>query len=169
MQNDFVNGLRGAGVARVELVEGQHNMTVKERLGEKGIWWDAKEHPRYGDISAYRDEQSDYIYALGGPPTSVKDFASANYVYQVRVHKDDAFDLSKYEYWHGRKIGWMQEPLRSFTPESAVMWNVGQGQIVWSPFYKCYFFVHTGECRPPAVQRALSFSPTHPARHLSFD
>jgi hypothetical protein len=131
----------GTGVAKVDVVNG--TPTVTERMGDNGWWWDTVNHPRYGDAVAYRDENSDYIYAIGGAPSSQSGWIDASYVYQARVLAANAFNLSSYEYWHGRATGWSTDVLTDFTSETAVMWNVGQGQIVYSQYYKCYIFVHT--------------------------
>lgn len=137
-QNDA--GLVGAGVAKVELQNG--NPAVTQRYGDRGFWWDVAKVPRYGDVAAYKDDNSDYIYAWGGPPTTVTDENSSQYVYQVRVHAEGAFDLSQYEYWGGRHAGWSSTPPSTYDETTAVMWGVGQGTAYWSPFYKAYFYVH---------------------------
>jgi hypothetical protein len=143
----------GAGVAKVQLIDETLNVTVTERYGEKGIWWPANTNPRYGDIAAYRDDRSDYIYLLGGAPNSAKDYQDQGYVYQARVPFRDAFNLSKYEYWYGRQAGWSSTLLKQFDAETAVMWNVGQGQIVWSDYLQGYVFVHTS--------KSIQATPTH--------
>ncbi|KAL4799484.1 hypothetical protein BDV19DRAFT_385253 [Aspergillus venezuelensis] len=98
---------------------------VTQRFGETGYWWDSNTTPRYGDIAAYRDEKSD------------------QYVYQVRVKAGDAFDPAKYDYWWGRAQRWkIGKPLTEFTSDTAVMWSVGQGQVVNSEYYQVYMFVH---------------------------
>lgn len=119
--------------------------SVTQRFGDNGYWWPGASNPGYGNVAAYRDVNSDYIYALGWSPTSISTNVDEEYVYMVRVHAADAFDLSKYEYWHGRATGWSSQQLTTFNAETAVMWGVGQGQIVYSNFYNCYFFVHLGE------------------------
>ncbi|GJN78474.1 hypothetical protein PLIIFM63780_001968 [Purpureocillium lilacinum] len=127
-----------AGIAKVRLENGT---PVAERLG-KG-WWDTSENAKYGDIAAYRDVNSDYIYALGHPPKQFDGkFIESQYVYQARVKANQAFDLNEYEYWWGRQQGWKRDRLTSFTPETAVMWGVGQGQIVYSNYFKTYLYVH---------------------------
>ena len=83
---------------------------------------------------------------LGNPPNSEGGFPAGSYIYQARVHAADAFDLSKYEYWWGRQQGWKSDVLSEFTPETAVMWGAGQGQIVYSEYFSCYIYVHLGEC-----------------------
>jgi hypothetical protein len=138
--------LIGAGVAKIELVDGIP--TVTERYGDSGWWWDATTNPTYGDKAAFRDPNSDYIYAWGGPPASATDFVSSQYVYQIRVNATDAFDKSSYEYWWGRDQGWSTDPLNTFDNTTAVMWNVGQGQVVWSEHFGTYIFVGLGECTP---------------------
>lgn len=139
--NNNEAGLGGAGIARVEMQNGAP--VVTKRMGENGFWWDTSKNPRYGDVAAFKDPKSDYIYAWGGAPTSVSDSIANQYVYQTRVHASDAFDLNKYEYWWGRERGWkVGEPLTEFTSETAVMWGVGQGQTVYSPYYKTYMYVH---------------------------
>ncbi|KAF2233840.1 hypothetical protein EV356DRAFT_515990 [Viridothelium virens] len=139
--NENVAGIKGAGVAKVKVVNGVP--TVIQRFGDSGYWWNASTTPRYGDVAAYRDEKSDYIYALGGAPNSAVGYAMSDYVYQARVKAKDAFNLSQYEYWQGRAAGWSSELPTHFDSTTAVMWNSGQGTIMWSPHYNCYFFVHT--------------------------
>ncbi|KAI1073788.1 hypothetical protein F5B20DRAFT_586892 [Whalleya microplaca] len=136
------DGLRGAGIAKVELVNGEP--TVTKRFGSNGYWWPADKCARYGDTAAFRDPHSEYIYIWGGPPTYITDWLNSSYVYQARVKAADAYDLSKYEYWWGRSQGWKSTLLTEFTPETAVMWGTGQGQLVWNDFFKCYIFVHLG-------------------------
>lgn len=115
---------------------------MTERLGDSGYWWPVSENPRYGDVAAYRDVNSDYIYAWGGAPGSASD-EDGQLVYQIRVNAADAFNLDSYEYWWGREQGWkVGEPLTEFTTETAVMNGVGQGQVVYSPFYETYMYVH---------------------------
>ncbi|GJC79915.1 hypothetical protein ColLi_02753 [Colletotrichum liriopes] len=142
--NQNAAGLIGAGVAKVDVING--TPTVTKRYGEKGYWWPADGNPRYGDIAAFRDPRSEYIYAWGGPPTTVarSDWLQSGYVYMVRVKAREAFDLSKYEYWWGRQRGWRMERLTTFTAETAAVWGTGQGQVVWNEFYRCYIFVHLG-------------------------
>lgn len=118
---------------------------MTKRFGNEGIFWPVTNSPRYGDQAAYRDVNSDYIYAWGGAPSSVSTWPDNQYVYQVRVHASKVFDLTGYEYWHGRAKGWSTIPLTEFTSNTAVMWNPGQGQVVYSNFYKCYIYVHMGE------------------------
>ncbi|KAK3941410.1 hypothetical protein QBC46DRAFT_458297 [Diplogelasinospora grovesii] len=134
-------GLIGAGVAKVVVKSG--TPTVTQRYdGTKGHWWDAKTTARYGDVAAYRDERSEYIYLLGHPPSTITGWLAASYVYMARVRATDAFDLTKYQYWWGRQQGWKTKVLNVFTPETAVMWGTGQGQISWNAYYGCYVFVH---------------------------
>lgn len=133
------------------------------------MWWLADNNARYGDIAAYRDERSDWIYILGGPPTTADNYLTQNYVYQARVNFREAFDLSKYEYWHGREAGWSSTRLTDFNSETAVMWNVGQGQIVWSEYLQCYIFVHTGkQATHKPLRTILNFSPQNRAATESF-
>ncbi|KAI1374360.1 hypothetical protein F4677DRAFT_461417 [Hypoxylon crocopeplum] len=112
------NDLKGAGVAKVELVN--DTPTVTQRFGDTGYWWPSDTTPRYGDVAAFRDPHSGYIYAWGGAPTSVADPTGSQYVYLVR----------------------QGQSLTMFGPATAVMWFVGQGQVVWSEFFECYVFVH---------------------------
>ncbi|TQN69149.1 hypothetical protein CSHISOI_06348 [Colletotrichum shisoi] len=142
--NQNAAGLVGAGIARVHVIDG--TPTVTRRHGERGHWWPADSNPRYGDIAAFRDPRSDYIYAWGGPPTTVasSDWVQSSYVYMVRVKAHEAFDLSRYEYWWGRQRGWRTERLTVFTAETAALWGTGQGQVVRNEFYRRYIFVHLG-------------------------
>ncbi|KAI0846353.1 hypothetical protein F5Y00DRAFT_272011 [Daldinia vernicosa] len=136
------DGLKGAGVAKVELINGEP--TVTQRFGDNGYWWPSNNTPRYGDVAAFRDPRSEYVYAWGGAPTSVADSTTdAQYVYLLRVKAADAYDLDRYEYWWGPDSGWKTgQPLTEFGARTAVAWLIGQGQIVWSEFYECYIFVH---------------------------
>ncbi|KAI1101741.1 hypothetical protein F4804DRAFT_354244 [Jackrogersella minutella] len=132
--NANAGGLKGAGVAKVSLVNGEP--TVTQRLGSSaGYWWPAQIYPHYGDKAAFRDPRSPYVYAWGGAPSSVTDAGDAQYIYLLRVDAADAYDLDKYEYWWGAAGGgWKTgQPLTVSGKEYAVMWGVGQGQVVWSP------------------------------------
>ncbi|KAI0022934.1 hypothetical protein F4780DRAFT_150359 [Xylariomycetidae sp. FL0641] len=157
--NTDQNVLRGAGVAKVEVLDGEP--TVTARYGDAGYWWPAENTARYGDIAAFRDTRSEYIYAWGGPPSSVTDYPDTQYVYLARVIAADAYDLSKYEYWHGQADQWQSEPLATFTPDTAVMWNTGQGQVLWSDYWNCYIFVHLGPLTTDVLLRTAD-SPEGP-------
>lgn len=146
MQNANEAGLIGAGVARVQVIDG--TPTVTKRFGPRGYWWDSKCTSRYGDVCAYRDERSEYIYIWGGPPTYITDWLNSSYTYLARVKAEDAFDLDKYEHYWGRQQGWKAEVLDQFTPETAVLWGTGQGQVFWSPYYERYVLVHLGTGKP---------------------
>ncbi|KAI1280248.1 hypothetical protein F5Y07DRAFT_396402 [Xylaria sp. FL0933] len=134
------DGLKGAGVAKVEIVNNEP--TVTQRYGNTGWWWDVTSTPRYGDVAAFRDTKSNYIYVWGGAPTSIMDYTDSQYVYLTRVNAADAFDLTKYEYFWGRSQGWKSDILTTFSSDTAVFWGIGQGQVIWSDFYQCYIFVH---------------------------
>lgn len=141
-QNDADN-YKGAGIAKVKLVDGAPSVT--QRFGDSGWWWSGDSTPKYGDVAAYRDVHSDYIHVLGNPPNSVSGFPDGSYVYQARVKAADAFDLGKYEYWWGLEQGWKTDVLTTFSSETAVMWGVGQGQIVYNTHFKTYIYVHLGK------------------------
>ncbi|KAK3693029.1 hypothetical protein B0T22DRAFT_370499 [Podospora appendiculata] len=134
--------LVGAGVAQVRVING--TPTVIQRFGANGYWWDASRTARYGDICAYRDERSEYIYIWGGPPTYITDWLNSSYAYLARVRAADAFDLSQYQYYWGHQRGWSSRMLDEFTPETAVLWGTGQGQVAWNVYYGCYVLVHLG-------------------------
>ena len=134
--------MKGAGVAKVQVING--TPTVTKRFGDNGWWWNSTTTPRYGDVCAYRDVNSEYIYAYGGAPTSITEWGQNAYVYLARVKASDAFDLSKYQYWWGLQQGWKSNVLTTFTSETAVWWGTGQGQIVYSPYYECYILVNLG-------------------------
>jgi len=141
-QNANDQGLRGAGIAKVQVINGTPSVT--QRLGTNGYWWDSKIYPRYGDVAAYRDRLSNFIYAWGGSPSSMTSFVEGGYNYLTRVNAPDAFDLSKYEYYYGPSQGWLKTPHNQFGADVATFWNVGQGQMVYNKFYKCYIFIHLG-------------------------
>ncbi|KAM0245896.1 hypothetical protein ACHAP5_005046 [Fusarium lateritium] len=131
---------KGAGVAKIELIDDVP--TVTQRYGDNGYWWDGDNYPKYGDVATYRDVNSDFIYILGHPPNNITEFPDKMYVYMARVPAGDAFDLDKYEYWWGRDEGWKSEILDTFDCETAVMWGVGQGQIVHNNHYGTYIYVY---------------------------
>ncbi|KAI1403956.1 hypothetical protein F4819DRAFT_186187 [Hypoxylon fuscum] len=139
--NESDNTLRGAGVAKVEVVNGEP--TVTQRFGDNGYWWPAPSTPRYGDVATFLDPRSNYIYTWGGAPTSITDFTGAQYVYLARVNAAEAYDLDSYEYWWGQGDGWKKgQPHTVFGPTTATVWWTGQGQFVWSEYFSCYIFVH---------------------------
>ena len=141
--NANVGGLKGAGVAKVEVINAVPTVTERLDATGHGYFWDVTTHPRYGDVAAFRDPNSNYIYAWGGAPTIVAGIADPDYVYQIRVNAADAYSLSKYEYWHGWADGWKQgQAPATFNAENAVFYKTGQGQVVWSTYYSCYIFVH---------------------------
>lgn len=54
------------------------------------------------------------------------------------------------------------------TPETAVMWGVGQGQIVYSNYFNCYIYVHLSTfCHIPFVLPLSSCSHLLPYIHCS--
>ncbi len=120
-------------------------------MGAQGLWWASESNPQYGDIAAFRDPRSEYIYAWGHPPSTTPSGVDSQYVYMIRVKASEAFDLSKYQYWWGRQQGWKSDRLTTFTSDTAVMWGTGQGQVVWNAFYQCYIFVHLGKCTEPVT------------------
>ncbi|KAL9106673.1 MAG: hypothetical protein Q9227_008325 [Pyrenula ochraceoflavens] len=68
-------GLRGVGVALVEVQNGAPTVIQRSTSDSTpGYWWSANTTARYGDVVAYRDQNSEYIYALGGAPNSAQGF-----------------------------------------------------------------------------------------------
>lgn len=135
----------GAGIAVVKLVNGVP--TVTERLGDRGYWWDADTCPRWGDVSAFRDPRSEFVYAWGGSPGCVKHHKDQkDLVFLTRVKAKNCFDLGSYEYWWGRGKGWSRKMLDRFDRETAVWDRTGQGQVVWNQYLGCYILVHLSRC-----------------------
>ncbi|KAB5566066.1 hypothetical protein GE09DRAFT_1055686 [Coniochaeta sp. 2T2.1] len=131
----------GSGIAMVRLVDGVP--TVAKRFGDRGYWWNAENNARWGDISAFRDPRSDYIYAWGGAPESLKhDDHRKSLVFLTRVKPPECFNLSSYEYWWGHEQGWSSRNLDRFDHETAVWDATGQGQVVWNDYLGCYVLVH---------------------------
>lgn len=131
----------GTGIAMVKLVDGVP--TVVKRFGDKGYWWPADTNPKWGDIAAFRDPNSEYVYAWGGAATSLaQDNSKKDLVFLTRVKARDGFDTSKYEYWWGREKGWSSQPLNQFNHQTAVWKATGQGQVVWNQYLGVYIFVH---------------------------
>ena len=119
---------------------------VTQRLGDTGWLWNATTAPRYGDVAAYRDEKSDYIYTWGGAPISEGPYPADQYVYLARVQASNAFDLASYEYWWGD--GWRPgQVLSEFGQKTATWWGTAQGQVLYSTHWGCYVFVHLGLCK----------------------
>ncbi|KAK7975290.1 hypothetical protein PG989_013753 [Apiospora arundinis] len=140
--NGNKTGFRGAGVAKVQLLDSIP--TVTHWFGDQGYWWDANSTARYGDVAAFRDPRSEHVYAWGGAHLNKTSWVDSGYVYECRVKATEVFEISRYEYWWGRETGWKSEPLIVFTAETAVMWMSGQGQVVWNAFLSCYIFVRLG-------------------------
>ncbi|KAI1499959.1 hypothetical protein F5X99DRAFT_430164 [Biscogniauxia marginata] len=146
--NTDKNVLKGAGIAKVEIQDGEPTATKRSDIDNTGYWWPADSDPHYGDIATFEDPRSNYIYAWGWEPTSVSHGTGLTYVYVTRVKNADAFDLSKYEYWWGADQGWKNTRLDTFTPDTAAFYKPGQGQFVWSDHFKCYIFVHISPWTP---------------------
>ncbi|KAH8901808.1 hypothetical protein BR93DRAFT_973218 [Coniochaeta sp. PMI_546] len=131
----------GTGIAMVKVVGGVP--TITKRFGDKGYWWDARNNARWGDISAFRDPRSEYTYAWGGTPESLKhDKDRKSLVFLARVKAERCFDMKSYEYWWGREKGWSSRNLDQFDHETAVWDGTGQGQVVWNEYVGCYILVH---------------------------
>lgn len=120
-------------------------------MGDQGWWWNGDTTPKYGDVAAYQDVHSDWIYILGNPPNYITTWPEKCYIYQARVRRAHAFDLDKYEYWWGRAEGWKSEVLTRFDPETAVMWGAGQGQMVYSEYFRTYVYIHLSKYRSVAL------------------
>lgn len=129
-----VNNLKGAGVATVTLDDSFPPATTVKRLGQ--FWWDGDTEPWYGDVGAIRT--NGYVYAYG----HAKDNP---WVYLTRVKWQQATELDKYEYWNG--VNWQKERLhtQNIGEKESVFWQINQGQVVWSDYYKCYLFVYCGQ------------------------
>ncbi|KAI1648923.1 uncharacterized protein F4817DRAFT_314216 [Daldinia loculata] len=122
MHNANDAGLKGAGVAKVELVNGEP--TVTQRLRGQRVLVAIRQHAPIRRRSC-----------VPGP--------TIRYVCLLRVKAADAYDLDRYEYWWGPNSGWKTgKLLTEFGARTAVAWLIGQGQIVWSEFYECYIFAH---------------------------
>jgi hypothetical protein len=102
------------------------------RLSE--YWWDGETEPWYGDVGAIRS--GDHIYAYGHAK-------STPYVYVTRVRWDKATDLACYEYWNGKT--WQTDRMYNVGEKEGVLWQVNQGQVIWSNYYGCFMFVYSGK------------------------
>lgn len=147
---------------------------VTKRNGDQGWWWDTEQTAKFGDVAAYRDVRGDYVYILGNPPKNFTGWPANSYVYQARVVAADAFDLSKYQYWWGRQQGWKRDVLSTFTAETAVMWGVGQGQLLYSNHFGYYIYIHLSKSPCDSKLETISplyarrpYSPLHSRTHLS--
>jgi hypothetical protein len=130
---DGINHLLGAGVASVNVTPTHPPIPAAQRLSQ--YWWDGDTEPWYGDVGAIRS--GDYIYAYGHAKTTP-------YVYLARVLWQNATDLSCYEYWNGDC--WQTDRLSSPGEKEGVFWQINQGQVIYSNYYRCFVFVYCGTC-----------------------
>lgn len=139
------NHILGAGVATVTLDRSTYPPTPRIRRlppppsqphQQYCHWWDGATEPWWGDICALR--WADYIYAYGhggeGNP----------WVYVARAPASQATRLECYEYWNGED--WQTERLRTTAigDKESVFWQINQGQVVYSEYFGCFFFVYCG-------------------------
>lgn len=68
----------------------------------------------------------------------------------TRVRKDSWKNLQAYKYFDGSTGSWSSNRLHNPSPAQALQWNeeegpawgVGQGQMIWSNYYKKIMFVY---------------------------
>lgn len=132
----------GAGVASVSLSSSKNVTTT--RLADH--WWDAQAgEPWYGDIGAYNDGTYIWGYGHGG--------STHMYVYLTRVLISGWQDLSNWEYYDGSSDSWSNSRMYNPTSEQALQfndaegpaWGVGQGQMIWSPYYNKIVWIYIGD------------------------
>lgn len=125
--------IMGAGIATVKL---DTNASVPTPLVHRDHqWlWSGEDEPWWGDVGALRHEG--YIYAYGHAKNSA-------FVYVCRVPVHSATNQSAYEYWNGEH--WQKERLRKPGEKARVFWQINQGMVIYSEFYKCFMFVFSGK------------------------
>ncbi|KIX00067.1 uncharacterized protein Z518_10994 [Rhinocladiella mackenziei CBS 650.93] len=128
------NNLIGAGVASVTLNTSTYPPVPQIRRLPPRYWWDATREPWYGDVCALRWEDYIYGYGHGGEGNP--------WVYLTRVRAAEATNFACYEYWNGSD--WQSERLdsQSIGEKESVFWQINQGQVIWSNYYGCFFFVY---------------------------
>lgn len=128
----------GAGVAQV-ILTGQNVST--SRMGKN--WWDATAgEPWYGDVGAYTD--GNYIWGYGHGGSTHMD------VYLTRAPVSGWTDFDNWEYYDGSTDSWSNTRLYNPSSAQAMQWNadegpvwaVGQGQMIWSPYYQKIVWVY---------------------------
>ncbi|KAI9725774.1 MAG: hypothetical protein M1828_002657 [Chrysothrix sp. TS-e1954] len=134
-----VNHIIGGAPARVDVVNGMPSAT---RVAD--TWWDGATEPMYGGMNVIRANlgDGDFIYAFGNCPYGgcSANLANNMNVYVARVSPENAFDLGSYQYWNGQH--WQSERLINPTDTEAVFWAIGNGQIIWSPYYDQWLFIY---------------------------
>ena len=128
----------GSGIAVITVQESNDRYkapTVSARRVSE-YWWDGETEPYYGDVTALRVDN--FIYAYG----HAKD---TPYIYVTRVHYQSVLNLDHYEYWNGRT--WQSERLRNVGEKEGMFWQIQQGQMIWSEYYRCFLFIFTGMSR----------------------
>jgi hypothetical protein len=104
-------------------------------------WWDANREPWYGDHSQLLADDG-YVYVYGGIDDTKFDAG----MYLCRVRHGQKRDLNAYEYWNG--TAFTPERIINPTKKAAVTGaNSTQGMVIWSPYLKCYLYIHSSKSR----------------------
>jgi hypothetical protein len=104
-------------------------------------WWDANREPWYGDHSQLLADDG-YVYVYGGIDDTKFDAG----MYLCRVRHGQQRDLNAYEYWNG--TAFTPERIINPTKKAAVTGaNSTQGMVIWSPYLKCYLYIHSSKSR----------------------
>jgi hypothetical protein len=141
-----INNIKGAGVAKVTLSDSYPPVPSVVRLAQ--YWWDGDEEPWWGDVGAIRT--NGYIYTYG----HAKDNP---WVYLARVPWHKVTELDAYEYWNGETFQKERLRTKDIGEKESVFWQINQGQVIWSEYYKCYLFVY---CGMPRAIHVLQYSLT---------
>lgn len=75
-------------------------------------------------------------------------------MYLCRVRHGQQRDLNAYEYWNG--TAFTPERIINPTKKAAVTGaNSTQGMVIWSPYLKCYLYIHSSKYRVRFVYAQL--------------
>ncbi|EXJ94414.1 hypothetical protein A1O1_02808 [Capronia coronata CBS 617.96] len=159
-----INHILGAGVATVALNTATYPPTPRiQRLPAPAsqqqqqrhqYWWDGATEPWYGDICAFRWGQYIYAYGHGGEGNP--------WIYVARAPAAEATRLESYDYWNGD--GWQRERLQksAIGEKESVFWQINQGQVVFSEYFGCFFFIYCDNFMNSRVHLKTSQRPEGP-------
>ena len=91
-------------------------------------------NPNYGDFTAVRGHDDNFIYSFGH---------FSDWIYVARVPADQATQFTAYTYWDGET--WASQPLENPGSDQRIFWQVNSGQIIWSEYYQAYLAIYAGK------------------------
>lgn len=139
---------KGTGVARVTL--DPELGPIAYRTPEEVFW--GPDEPSFGCFTTV--VYDDYVYAYGG----------TNYYncYIARVHKSEALDKSKYEYWTGSSWTSKMPKYPLANKEASMFWALQAGSIIYSKRFKKWLVIYDTIWMDHSIQMKMSDSLTGP-------